>query len=300
MISEEHCIKLKGVIAALCTPMREDLSIDFSALEKQTGYLSAAGVQGFFVNGTTAEGPLLSTAEKRDVLAAVRAAAGREKFLCAACIQPSTFQVVREIRELSDLEPEFFVAVSPFYFKADQAAIIRHYDTIAAASPVPVILYNIPQNTHNPLELDTVLALAAAGNIAGIKDSSGNFLNFTRGLLRHPPGFAWIQGEDYLPGASFLMGADALVTGLGNIFIEPYVMMYRALTAGDREGLLRGQHAINRLYSLLEKRPGRNIATIKAAGYLLGRGNLWQRTGQAGLTEDELRLLKDEVSALNT
>lgn len=299
MITEHEYNMLKGVIPALYTPMGENLSIDFAALEKQVNYLSEAGVHGFFVNGTTAEGPLLSTAEKRDVIISVRKAAGKDKFICAACIQPSTFQVIREMRELEDGKPDFFVAVTPYYFKTSQQDIFMHFKTIAKDSPVPLILYNIPQNTHNPMDLDTVLKLASLDNIAGIKDSSGNFPNFSRGLLTRPPGFAWIQGEDYLPGAAFLLGAQALVTGLGNIFIEPYLAMYRALESGDCEGIIDGQRAINRLYSVLENWPGRSTAVIKAAGFLLGRGNTRLRAGQAALSEAELLILKDQLSALN-
>ena len=136
--------RLRGVIPAIITPMNEDGSIDFASLEKQAAYLSEAGVHGFFIGGTTAEGAYLSTEEKGEVFKVVRRVTGGKQFLCAAYIQPSTAAVLGEMRALEASRPEFVVAVTPYYLSMRQEDILAHYRRIAAAAPAPLILYNIP------------------------------------------------------------------------------------------------------------------------------------------------------------
>jgi len=84
--------------------------------------------------------------------------------------------VLRELRSLARLEPEYVVAVSPYYLAMRQQDILEHFRQIAREAPAPLILYNIPGNTHNPMTLDTILELAQESNVAGIKDSSGDFI----------------------------------------------------------------------------------------------------------------------------
>ena len=103
-------------------------------------------------------------------------------FLCAACLQPSTEMVMNEIKMIEKYKPDYIVAVTPYYYSTSQDIIIEHFKKIAHYSSVPLILYNIPQCTHNKIELNTVLELAKEKNIAGIKDSSGDFISFTRGV----------------------------------------------------------------------------------------------------------------------
>ena len=157
--------------------------IDFDLLEKQAAYLSEAGVHGFFIGGTTAEGAYLSTAEKGEVFKVVRRVTEGKQFLCAAYIRPSTAAVLEEMRALEATHPDYVVAVTPYYLSMRQEDILEHYRRIAAAAPAPLILYNIPGNTHNPIALETVLELAEEKKVVGIKDSTGNFIGFSRGVL---------------------------------------------------------------------------------------------------------------------
>jgi len=234
MTKSDNKKKLTGIIPAIIIPLGKDGQIDRDSLIKQTDYLSTAGVHGFFINGTTGEGPWLSIEEKKTVYQIVQKTRKKSQFLCAACIRPSTEMVLKEIKIFSDLEPDYIVAVTPYYYHVSQGDILYHFTEIAKESPVPVIVYHIPQVTHNNIELSTILKLANIENIAGVKDSSGNFVNFSRGCLSQVPAhFSWIQGEDYLDAASLNIGADGIVTGLGNVYIEPYIRMYQAALSND-------------------------------------------------------------------
>lgn len=284
--------KLAGVIPALITPVSDSGAIDLPLLEKQVIYLSTAGVNGFFIAGTTGEGPYLTAEEKIDLFKHIKEISDGKQFLCMACIQASTDQVLAEIDRYSNLEPDFIVAVAPYYFSASQPVIFDHFSQIAAASPCPVIMYNIPQHTHNLIELETVLKLAETDNIAGIKDSTGNFIQVSRGLLsKIPDGFSWIQGEDYLDAPALLLGGHGMVTGLGNVWIEPYVKMYKASEVGNATEVIVNQKAINDLYEVIRV-TAKGIPAVKAATSFLGRGSARMKMASLSMSEEELEKVK--------
>lgn len=291
--------RVSGVIPALITPFTETGAIDFDLFDKHVEYLSCAGVQGLFVNGTTGEGAYLTTAEKRETFQHVKQITHGRQFLCAACLQPSTELVLQEMRQFDALEPDFMVTVTPYYYGASQDVIYQHYVTIAAQSPVPVIVYNIPSRTHNPITLDTIFKLAQVDNIAGVKDSSGDFAVFSRGVYANAdPAFAWIQGEDYLDGPAFLVGADGIVTGLGNVWIEPYVAMYEACKSHNSAGIHQAQQQINALYEIIQRVGGKTIPAIKAGAAYFGRSTARMKIPGLGLDPTEIEQVKDVLVKL--
>ncbi len=264
--------KLKGVIPALITPMEENGTIDYSSLEKQTAHLCQADISGLLINGTTGEGAYLSTSKKKEVLRVVKSVAPKEMVICAACIKPSTVEVIEEMKAFEKIAVDFLVTVTPYFLKVSQEVIFAHLKEIATSASVPLIIYNIPQSTNNPMEFSTIKQLIEIDNVAGIKDSSGNFTNFSRGVLgtSNPP-FVWIQGEDLLDAAAYLVGAKAVVTGLGNVWIDPYIEMRQAALQDDLMGVLAAQKKINTLVEIVECAPGKGISAIKTACRLLGR-----------------------------
>ena len=299
MTEQRTAERLHGVIPAIVVPLQDDGAVDLVVLERQARYLCQSGIQGVFVCGTTGEGAYLSTREKIEVFRVVRQAAPPDVVLCAACIQPSTAQVIEEIRVFEKEGPDFLVAVTPYYLAAGQETIVEHFRSIAAAAAAPLILYNIPQNTHNPMALGTILELAALENVAGIKDSSGDFVAFSRGLLSPLPGpFVWIQGEDYLEAASYLLGARGAVTGLGNVCVEPYVAMHRAVVAGDALAVRAAQSRVNAFYEVLQLTGLKVIPAIKAACELLGRGSRRMRIPSMSLRQEEVDRVRAALERL--
>ena len=282
--------KLEGVIPALILPFKKNGKIDFELLEKQVSYLVSSGINGLFVNGTTGEGAWLTMEEKVQVFKSVKEINKGKVFLCAACLQPTTELVISEIKIYEKYEPDYIVALTPYYYSVSQDIIIEHFKKIAHYSSVPLILYNIPQCTHNKIELDTVLELAKEENIAGVKDSSGDFISFTRGVYTSMfESFSWIQGEDYLDGPSFNIGADGVVTGLGNVFIEPYIQMYKEAKKGNYQKVNEMQKKINKLYEIIQVTGGKVIPAIKGGTALLGRSSRWMKIISMSLDDKEIR-----------
>lgn len=293
MIDITNKKRLEGVIPALILPVNENGKINFKFLEKQVTYLISAGINGLFINGTTGEGAWLTTEEKIQVFKTVKEVTKGNQVLCAACIQPSTELVINEIQAFEKFKPDYVVAVTPYYYNVSQDIIIEHFKKIAQNSSIPVIIYNIPQCTHNKIELSTILKLAKEENIAGIKDSSGDFISFTRGVYTPvPESFSWIQGEDYLDGPSLNSGAQGIVTGLGNIFIEPYIEMYKEKKKGNIAKVNKIQKKINELYEIVKVTGGKTIPAIKACVELLGRSERWMKITSMTLQKEEIEKLK--------
>lgn len=291
--------RLEGIIPALITPLAENGSIDFRLLEKHVAYLSEAGVHGFFVNGSTGEGPYLTTQEKIDIFTLVKDVSAGKQFLCAACLQASTSLVLEEIRTIEALEPDFIVAVTPYYYAVSQQTIVEHYQTLADHTEFPVILYNLPQCTHNKMGYETILELALSGQFAGLKDSSGDFSTFSRAIYDGPSSdFSWIQGDDLLDGQSLFVGADGIVTGLGNVWIEPYIRLYQAKEQQHFAQLNEIQKEINALYGIIHAVGGKVIPAIQAGTMLLGRSQKWMKVVSMTLPEDEVLKVKHTLEHL--
>ena len=285
--------RLEGVIPALILPVNKEGKINFKLLEKQTTYLISESINGIFINGTTGEGAWLTMEEKVQVFKSVKEINKGKVFLCAACLQPTTELVISEIKIYEKYEPDYIVALTPYYYSVSQDIIIEHFKKIADFSSVPLILYNIPQCTHNKIELSTILKLIKEENIAGIKDSSGDFISFTRGMYAPvPESFSWIQGEDYLDGPSFNCGADGIVTGLGNVFIKPYVRMYEQAKKGNYQEVNEIQKKITELYEMIQISGGKIIPAIKAGVALLGRSTKWMKLSSLSLDDEEIRKIE--------
>jgi len=291
---------LRGVIPAVITPIREDGKIHEKLLEKQVSYLSNAGVHGFLVNGTTGEGPFLSREEKRRNFELVRTVSGGKQFLCLGCLQPSTDLTLDEIVAFESLKPDFIVITSPYYFKVSQKEIVQHIRKIARRSPFPVVIYNIPQCTFNKIEYDAMIEISSLENVAGFKDSSGDFITFSRVMFHGKrENFAWIMGEDYLDADSLMIGVSGIVTGLGNVWIEPYLEMYQAAQEGDFLRVQKLQEKINKLYEVIRTARDRGVPAIKAAASLLGRSEKWLKAPILPLDKEELSRVKEILTDLN-
>ena len=292
--------KLAGVIPALVTPLQEDGSVDLSLLEKQVLYLSVAGVHGFFINGSTGEGPYLTTQEKLEIFKRVKDVSEGKQFLCAACLQPSTSLAIEDIRQIESLEPDYIVAVTPFYYGVSQDIIKEHYYAIAEATDIPVILYDIPQCTYNEIGLETTLGLASSGKFAGLKDSSGDFISFSRAVHAAPggPDFSWIQGDDLLDGQSLFVGADGIVTGLGNVWIDPYIRLYQAKENEQFEELNEIQKEIEQLFEIIKVTGGKVIPAIQAGTSIFGRSRPYMKIPGMTLTEDEIAKIRSVLENL--
>ena len=170
----------------LITPFR-DGRVDTPSLQNLVERLIADGVSGLVALGTTGECPVVSRAEHLEIARVVKdAAKGRVPVLVGAG-GPDTRQTIALVHELEGLGVDGILSVCPYYSRPNQAGILAHFQAIAAATSLPIVLYNIPYRTGVNMENETIRALAAHPNIVGLKDSCGN-IQQSMGLLREPPG----------------------------------------------------------------------------------------------------------------
>ncbi len=292
-------IQVRGVIPAIVLGNDASGAVSEEMLSRQIEYFLAAGVHGMYMNGTTGEGAVLSTEEKAEVVRIAMKVVGGKIPLYGVCLQPSTDAVIHEAKVMADLGVACIAAVPPYYYASSQDVIKKHYLKIAEESELPVMLYNIPQNTHAPVTAETIIELSRHPNIVGIKDSSGDFRNYNRILLATDSSeFACVQGEDGLDAAAFLIGSPGVVTGLGNVSIEHYLAMYRAAEAGNRAEVLEHQKTIFRIAEIIPAAGGAVLPAIKAAVELLGRGNRRMKVEAMTLSEEHVasvrRVLEQE------
>jgi len=289
---------LKGIIPAIVTPMSKNGTIQQDTLAKQVSYLVSAGVDGLFVNGTSGEGAYLTTEEKIEAVRTARSAGGSSVSICAASLQSNTSSVLNEFERMESESVDFFVAIAPYYYSMSDEAVRHHFLTIADAVSKPLIVYNIPGCTHNFISMENIRVFEQHENIAGVKDSTGDFSYFSRCLLgRQVPDFSWIQGEDFLDAQSLCIGAEGVVSGLANVFAEPYVEMYQSSLHNDTEKMLASQRTINSLYEQFISSGYENIPFIKAACEILGRGSRWMRQGGLSLSKEEFRKVESILNA---
>ena len=243
---------LKGLGIALVTPFNNDYSIDFEALGKLIDFHISAGIDYFVVLGTTGEAATLTPDERKQVRDfAVERVAARVPLVLGLggnCTQG----VIEEIKH-TDLSPfSAILSVVPFYNKPSQQGIYEHYMAIADASPVPVILYNVPGRTGVNLGAVTTLKLARAHeNILGIKEASGNLNQVEEILANKPENFQLVSGDDSLAMAMIRMGADGVISVIGNAYPRTYGRLVSSALAGDFTDARKVQTKLERMFEYL-------------------------------------------------
>ncbi len=260
---------LRGIIPPLITPMR-DGAVDMAALARLIDHVVDGGVHGIFVAGTTGEYSMLSDSQWSDLLnATVASARGRVPVLMGIT-RDSTAETVAAAEQAGEAGADIVVANTPAYFGVNQSEVAAHFERVADASPLPVMLYNIPQNTGNPIGYDTVMRLSDHPNIMGLKDSSGA-LEGLRYLKRRlgDGAFGVYLGTDVLGDVCIQLGLDGTVPSVANVVPRLVVDAWDAAESGDfeRSGRL---HTIvasySRIYDLgRQGSGGQFVAAIKRA-----------------------------------
>ncbi|HLT08553.1 MAG TPA: 4-hydroxy-tetrahydrodipicolinate synthase [Cyclobacteriaceae bacterium] len=209
---------LKGSGVAMITPFNEDKSIDYAALERVVEHVIAGGIDYLVVQGTTGETATLTSSEKKDILAfSIKVNKGRLPIVYGIGGN-NTHKILDEIKETDFTGVDAILSVSPYYNKPSQEGIIAHYTHIANASPVPVILYNVPGRTMSNITADTTLRLAEHKNIIGMKEASGNLDQCMRIAAKKPEDFLLISGDDMLACATRAVGGEGIISVIANAY----------------------------------------------------------------------------------
>jgi 4-hydroxy-tetrahydrodipicolinate synthase len=209
--------KLFGTGVALVTPFSESLEIDYKALKRVLTH-TAKGVDYYVVMGTTGESATCTEEEKASILSFVKAN-NPNKLPIVYGIGGNNTQAVVEAVKGADMEGvDALLSVSPYYNKPSQEGIVRHFEAVADASPVPVLLYNVPGRTASNLTADTTLRLAVHPNIIGTKEASGNLEQCMRIMRDKPKDFMLISGDDMMTVSLYSMGGKGVISVLANAY----------------------------------------------------------------------------------
>ncbi len=264
---------LTGIVPPVISPLTDAGAIDVPALDGLSNHILAEGATGLFILGGCGEGAWLTSGQRLDVVKhSVKVSAGRAPVL-AGVMLPATGPTLDEVRRATDAGADALVAGSPYYNDVDGDAHVRHIEAILDASPLPILLYNIPQSTHHNIAPSSVAKLAHEPRILGIKDSSGNLAHF-QALLRikeRRPDFRVLQGAEFAMAASALLGGDGAVPGMGNLTAGTFKDLFEAARRSDLASVRTLQIQINDLAGL-HSLAGHWLASLKGAISLLGYG----------------------------
>lgn len=267
--------EIKGIIVPILTPMHEDETVNYEELVNQIERLIAAGVHGIFVFGTNGEGYILDEEEKAEIIrVAVKTVNGRVPvYAGTGCV--STRDTIRMSQKAKELGADVLSIITPSFAAASQEELIRHYETVANAVDMPILLYNIPARTGNALAPATVQKLSQVANIVGAKDSSGNFDNILQYIEKTRGGdkpFTVLSGNDSLILWTLLAGGNGAIAGCANVFPHTMVSIYEKFIAGDLEGARKAQDSIRPFRDIFKfGNPNTIVKTaVKELGYPVG------------------------------
>ena len=264
-------IKLKGMGVALITPFKQDKSIDYDALARLLEYQIKSGVDYLVVLGTTAETATLTPAERQAVKEFVVERVAQRVPLVIGIGGNNTMALVEELKT-TDLSPfSAVLSVVPYYNKPSQEGIYQHYKAIAEASPLPVILYNVPGRTGVNMTAETTLRLAREfSNIVGVKEASGNITQMDDIIKNKREDFMVISGDDGITFPLITLGAVGVISVIGNAFPKEFAKMVRLALGGDFEKALLIHHRFTELFSLLfvDGNPAGVKCLLNAMGYI--------------------------------
>lgn len=240
--------KLYGTGVALVTPFNDKDEIDFKSLKKLLVH-TAKGVDYYVVLGTTGESATLAAAEKKTILQFVRDNNAKQLPVVYGIGGNNTRQVLETIKDSDLTGVDALLSVSPYYNKPSQEGLFQHFTAIADASPIPVILYNVPGRTSSNISVETTIRLAAHPNIIGIKEASGNLEQCMRIAREKPRDFLLISGDDMFTVALYAMGGKGVISVLANA----YPVIFRKI----KEMALTGnfEKASQQLFKLLDVNP---------------------------------------------
>lgn len=223
-----------GSLVALVTPMQPDGGIDFDAWSRLLEFQVQQGTTGIVVAGSTGESASLSDDELKELLVRARATLGRRALLIANAGTNNTRTSVERARWISALDLDGLLVATPGYVKPTQEGLYRHFEAIAAASRVPIILYNVPGRTGVDLLPATVARLSKLPRIVAIKEAVADIARIRELVAACEPGFAVLSGDDLTARDAIGAGAVGVISVTANVAPRAMAEMISVATRGER------------------------------------------------------------------
>ena len=260
---------IKGIIAAMQTPMNEDGSLNEAEMRNQINREIAAGVDAIFCLGTNGEFYILSPEEKIRVMEIfVDEAKGRVPvYAGTGCV--GTADTIYLSKKAEEIGVDVLSVITPYFAAISQDELYEHYRAVAEAVSLPIVMYNIPMRTGATIEPETVGRLADIPNIVGVKDSSGKFELIQAYIeVTKDKEFAVLSGNDALILDTLKAGGTGGITAISNILPEIMVSIYQKYMNGDEEGARAAQESIAPIRACFKY--GNPNSIVKVATNLMG------------------------------
>jgi 4-hydroxy-2-oxoglutarate aldolase len=292
-------MEIRGIFPALVTPFASDESVSLSGVRENVCRYNHTRVAGYVVLGSTGESVMLSREEADGVLATAKEAAASDKLLIAGTGAESTADTIARTKRAALLGYPVALVKTPYYYKPVYRAetYIHHYRAVADASPIPILLYSVPQFTGTTLETPEILALSEHPNIVGIKDSSGNIQRVGEIVAGARRDFCVLTGGAAVIYPALAVGARGAVLALAAALPEKCAELH--------ELVHRGEHQQARHLQLLLVKASRRIvsengiAGVKYAMDLRGYQGGLPRLPLLPVTEEKKRAIADVVAQLH-
>ena len=242
----------KGLGIALITPFREDGSVDYKSLVRLMEYQLDNGADFLCILATTGETPCLTKDEKQKIKELVVSTVKGRVPILMGCGGNNTAAIVEELKTGDFRGVDGVLSVCPYYNKPSQEGLYQHFKAIAAATSLPVVLYNVPGRTGVNLKAETTVRLARdCENIVAIKEASGSLEQVDEIIKNKPKEFAVISGDDALTFPMISCGAEGVISVIGNALPKEFSRMIRLEFKGEYEAARKIHHRFTELFSLL-------------------------------------------------
>lgn len=288
-------INLKGMGVALITPFKANGEVDYKALSAVVDHQLQQGTDYLIVLGTTAETPTLSPEEQKEIVQRVVSQVAGKIPIVLGVGGNNTLALGKKLAKDDLSGVDAILSVVPYYNKPSQEGIYQHYRHIAEASPLPLILYNVPARTGVNMTAATTLRLAQDfPNIAGIKEASGNLAQIAAIIKDKPAGFQVVSGDDAIAFPLIMLGGVGLISVIGNAFPQEFGRMVRLALAGDYQDARAIHHSFTELIELLfvDGNPAGIKSMLHQMGYIENQLRLPLVPAQAGTYEKIRRALQ--------
>jgi 4-hydroxy-tetrahydrodipicolinate synthase len=240
-----------GSLVAIVTPMHPDGAIDWAAWERLLALHLAAGTSGIVVGGTTGESATLTDEELLALLERARPRLAGRAALIVGAGSSSTAASVERARRLSAAGVDGLLVVTPAYNRPTQEGLYRHFEAVAAASTVPVVLYNVPSRTAVDLLPATVWRLAKLPRIIAVKEAVPSMERVRELVAQTPKEFVVLSGDDASAASAIAHGARGVISVTANVVPQAMAGMIAAALRGDREGAARLDAPLRALHEAL-------------------------------------------------
>ena len=241
----------KGTGIALITPFKQDQSVDVEALTNIVNHVIDNGADFLVVLGTTSEAPTLSSEEKKLVISTVLKANNGRLPIMLGMGGNNTQAVIDAIKAQDFTGIQGILSVVPFYNKPNQRGMRAHFEAIADACPVPVVVYNVPGRVGVNLQAATCVELAKHPNIIAVKEASGNLQQIMEILRDKPADFDVLSGDDGITQPLMALGAQGVISVAANAYTQPFSRMMHALKEGRNDEALRLHYAMLKMNQLI-------------------------------------------------